>query len=673
MDAEQELIERRLREYWAKAATLLYGSEEGCVAESGGAEEDDAMPPPTFVCSPAEERKRKELAPLKTERTTKKAKKKGMDDEPNPKKKGDDEENSGSDEEDDASLTTSSQGLESSAEKCGFMTYCTVETRRQVLKRMLVAASAGRLAAMRKYVGPGTMLLVFDQSRRQMLGPFRAVGTPERDIVPEAFNRRFSAQARIAQWSPHVGLLTCGWKHKTPPWGPVNRADLIALAKQMGWPKILLSVIKTMDPLLRPPDAPQPPMEEAEPPVQEAEPPVERDVIDLCHSDDDDDVVIVEDRKRRPPLQQEASSSFKKAKKDVREDGECDDGDSSDVTIEDGVKDVWSAVRRRVRDVKGRVLLLCDQPNDAADLVQSVDVVASRLEEAHDVKTPKLVVLAKLWRPRQSFPTPADTAALSQLSKKKGVPFVFIFEQRLSPMAKDALTKAVVGPPSVATLEAPVTNENESHPVVIDDAPVVVDAPLASPRQETKKKRTRTKRKAAADPVVVPPAGPPLFGSMPAPAAAKTTNEQYVPAAPLAATKKTKPPAPAKTTSKAPVATSSAAKKTTTTPTAPQHRRLPRYVSTPRPEDRPHFLPLPIAPPPVAGPPPPLVAGPPSMPQMPPPSHPLWPIYPPAPHPFLFPHQVMNGRPPPPQGGGPPLLPMPPMPPRPLPRGGGGW
>ena len=76
-------------------------------------------------------------------------------------------------------------------EKC-FIMLCTSATEKECLKRKLFGDKAWRLQYLRE-IKTGDIGLLFNLSRNELIGIFRALSEPQLDIEPDAWGRTVSS------------------------------------------------------------------------------------------------------------------------------------------------------------------------------------------------------------------------------------------------------------------------------------------------------------------------------------------------------------------------------------------------------------------------------------------------------------------------------------------------
>jgi len=80
-------------------------------------------------------------------------------------------------------------------EKC-FIMLCTSTTEKECLKRKLFGDRGWRLQYLRE-IKTGDVGLLFNLSRNELIGIFRALSEPQLDIEPDAWGGQFPAQVRV--------------------------------------------------------------------------------------------------------------------------------------------------------------------------------------------------------------------------------------------------------------------------------------------------------------------------------------------------------------------------------------------------------------------------------------------------------------------------------------------
>lgn len=105
-----------------------------------------------------------------------------------------------------------------SACKNGYVFVCSKATQQECQKLMVLGSPQRELAQMKRCISQDTWLFLLNLETWKLIGPFGAVSTPELDIVPNAFQKRFRAQVRITPLHP---LGEVQMAHRIPA-GPKN-------------------------------------------------------------------------------------------------------------------------------------------------------------------------------------------------------------------------------------------------------------------------------------------------------------------------------------------------------------------------------------------------------------------------------------------------------------------
>jgi hypothetical protein len=81
--------------------------------------------------------------------------------------------------------------------KTGYVFVCNTDTYKKCQTMNIFGNQSWELGKMKSHITDKTLLFLLHMDSRRLLGTFVAVGTPEKNIVPNAFDGKFEAQVRV--------------------------------------------------------------------------------------------------------------------------------------------------------------------------------------------------------------------------------------------------------------------------------------------------------------------------------------------------------------------------------------------------------------------------------------------------------------------------------------------
>jgi len=112
----------------------------------------------------------------------------------------------------------------------GFIFLCDDSTEQECLSRSLLGLPVKQISQMQQVIGDGTLMFLWNFSKRRLYGPLMPAGAPALDIVKGAFRGKFAAQIRC-RWGRR-GKCQVSLKQRLEC-GPISIEEMLRLLNML--------------------------------------------------------------------------------------------------------------------------------------------------------------------------------------------------------------------------------------------------------------------------------------------------------------------------------------------------------------------------------------------------------------------------------------------------------